>query len=135
MFSRFFHNSLPNKFASCKENIIKFLIQKTFVFCTPTRNYRNIFWRKVFCKDFFYYFTSICRICTWFYNNSVTSRNCIYKWRKSQHKWIIPRTHNEHNTVRRRLTITSGSKLCKWSMDTLFFCIGMNMLQHIVNFT
>ena len=97
-----------------EKDVIKMFFQQAGVFRTSTGDNCNHLRRKTFADHFLNQCTGMRRICTWFQNHGVSGSNRINKRIKREQERIVPRTHDQNNSIRPRFCETPGMKLCKW---------------------
>ena len=120
MFGGMAHHLFADTLASGEKDIVKMLLQQAGIFFASAGDNCHIVRGKTFAQHFLNELAGVGRISTWLDDCRISGGNGIHQRVNGQKKRIVPRTHNEDDTVRRRLLKTSGMKLCQRSPDRLF---------------
>ena len=79
------------------------------------------------------HFAGVWRIGAGLYYSCISRCQSVHKRGDRQHERIIPWTHDQCYTIRRRLLITPGMELRKRCPDCFFSGKTFRMLQHIAD--
>ena len=105
------HHFFSYGLASGEENIVKMFPEETGIFCPSSGDYSRVLWIKALRKNLPYHIAGMRGIGAGFYNCSIPRRQSVGQRRKGQHKGVVPGTHDQCYSIRRRLFIAVRMEL------------------------
>ena len=129
------HDLFSDCRTSSEEQIVERFLQQVLVFRPSARDDRNIVRLKALGNQRLQNRACAGRIGARFNHRSVSGGKRVNQRIEREHKRIVPRTHDQHDTVRRRLDIAARNILCKRCAHAVFSGIRAHMLEHKADFT